>query len=354
MTGSDFEYSFDFDEPGKGWLRGHLFLEKPYSASSGTACRSGRIELDSGAGIEIALVHSAATSAFIYTREHEVTPDFFEILGLPTGHGYTGVTRLVLPGQLVLGAERTQLVARGVKDALSSPCVMELMKDLARENIITIPVLREGIKYQVAEALYEQYGYYCDEVITDAHHTFDDSVSTYFRRVRISLFKDGDISDQQRRRVTTAFIGDSIASGTVLLGVIEQIREKFENTKRIEVVAPFATVRGLARIARLSPPELKIRFHTFETLLNALPPEFYFSSHFPEPGFHIRPDLQEEYEKWWGEDGVGNRIADTACAGYGWSEAFFVPRKHIEMINRELIARHEITLAQILERNLQK
>lgn len=354
MTTSDFEYSIDFDEPGKGRLRGSLHLEKPYPASGEAACRHGRIKLDSGAEIEINLTHSAATAAFIYTQEHEVTPEFFKILGLPSDHDYKGVTRLMLPGQLVLGADRTPLVARGVVDTLSSPPVKELMKDLTSRNIVTIPVLREGIKYRIADALCERYGYYCDEVITDAHHTFDDSVSTYLRSVKITLFKDDDISDQQRRSITTAFIGDSIASGTVLLGVIDQIREKFERITRIEVVAPFATVRGLARIASYCPPGLKVRFHVFETLLNALPPEFYYSAHFPESDFHIRPDLQKTYEEWWGTNSEGNRIADTACAGYGWSEAFFAPRKQIEMINEELHRRHNLSLLQILYNNLKK
>jgi hypothetical protein len=71
----------------------------------------------------------------------------------------------------------------------------------------------------------------------------------------------------------------------------------------------------------------------FETLLNALPPDYYYSAHFSILEFHIDPELESEYHEWWGKDGVGNDIADTACAGYGWSEVFFNPRKQIEMMN---------------------
>ena len=76
-----------------------------------------------------------------------------------------------------------------------------------------------------------------------------------------------------------------------------------------------------------------MRVHCFETLLNALPPDYYYSAHFNIPELHIRPDLEAAYRHWWGQDAQGNWIADTACAGYGWSEVFYSPRKQIQMIN---------------------
>jgi hypothetical protein len=93
--------------------------------------------------------------------------------------------------------------------------------------------------------------------------------------------------------------------------------------------------------------------HVFETLLNALPPDYYYSAHFNIPEMHIQPGLEEDYRQWWGMDAEGHAIADTACAGYGWSEVFFSPRKQIEMINSELISRHHMTIGQILRRNIE-
>jgi GH15 family glucan-1,4-alpha-glucosidase len=80
----------------------------------------------------------------------------------------------------------------------------------------------------------------------------------------------------------------------------------------------------------------------------------YYSAHYAEPEFHIRPELEDEYREWWGRDAAGNYIADTACAGYGWAEAFFNPRKQIQMIDEQLVARHQLTIADIVRRNLMR
>ena len=92
----------------------------------------------------------------------------------------------------------------------------------------------------------------------------------------------------------------------------------------------------------------------FETLLNALPPDYYYSAHFPDDRQHINPDLQTAYSDWFGEDAAGKRIADYACAGYGWSEAFYAPRKQISMINDQLIERHSISLQELLLKKIGK
>jgi hypothetical protein len=64
--------------------------------------------------------------------------------------------------------------------------------------------------------------------------------------------------------------------------------------------------------------------------------------------------LDAEYRAWWGKDSEGKSIADTACAGYGWSEAFYSPRKQIQMMNSQLQARHGLTIADIVKRNISK
>jgi hypothetical protein len=139
----------------------------------------------------------------------------------------------------------------------------------------------------------------------------------------------------------------------VLKEVITRVQERFDHLQRIEVIAPLATLRGLSRIARSGTAQgVPIRLHVFETILNALPPDYYYSAHYNNPEFHIVPDQERIYRDWWGQDTQGNFIADTACAGYGWSEVFFSPRKQIEMINAELAARHGLTIADIVRRNL--
>jgi hypothetical protein len=218
---------------------------------------------------------------------------------------------------------------------------------------VNIDIAREGLKYQVSEAIFDNYGYYCDEIVLDAHHVFDNTVPVYNRKVEMTLFKDKDLDQHQHENISVAFIADSIASGLVMRETITEIKKRFKNLERVEVIAPLATIRGLSRIADTECRNgVKVRVHIFETILNALPPDYYYSAHHNIPEFHIRPDLEEAYRAWWGEDQQGNMIADTACAGYGWSEVFYSPHKQIEMINGELAQRHKMTIADVIMKNL--
>ena len=235
---------------------------------------------------------------------------------------------------------------------MRSPVLAEALGACNQDEIVILPVLREGAKFQLTEGVYENLGYYCDEAILDSHHVFDPTVPRYHRRVETTILKDQDISPKQREGKRLALIGDSIASGIVMLGVLGHVGRRFDNVQQVEIVAPFATLRGLARLAYYGPPGVRIRVHLFETILNALAPDYYYSAHYPESGFHIRPDLEAQYRDWWGADADGNNIADTACAGYGWAEAFFNPRKQLQMINEQLTERHELTIAQVVRRNL--
>ncbi len=65
------------------------------------------------------------------------------------------------------------------------------------------------------------------------------------------------------------------------------------------------------------------------------------------------PDLEKTYREWWGVDEDGFEIADTACAGFGWSEVFYSPRKQIQMKNSQLGSRHGLSIADIVKRNIQ-
>jgi hypothetical protein len=236
-----------------------------------------------------------------------------------------------------------------------SPALTPTFTGRQQQNLAIFPIAREGLKYQVTEAIFENYGFYCDEIVLDAHHVFDSSVPVYNRTVELTLFKDKDLDQQQKENISVAFIADSIASGLVMKEVIARVKERFEHLRQVEVVAPLATVRGLCRIAQPEAAhDFRVRVHVFETLLNALPPDYYYSAHFNIPEFHIRPDLDQEYRQWWGTNGNGLAIADTACAGYGWSEVFYSPRKQIQMMNSQLEDRHHLTIADIVRQNIHR
>ena len=347
-----FTHPIDYADDAHGRILGELTLDDcPSNIETGdTVCRSGRLSLQSGQQLDLVLTHSPATAGFMYLHQMPVQSHLFELLDLPMPS--PAPAQLALPGQIILGAPRTNLVGSAIRDAMSSPPFRAAVAAGSQDEVVILPVLREGAKFQMAEALYDIAGYYCDEAILDSHHVFDPSVPRYHRRVETTILKDQDISPRQREGKRLAIVGDSIASGIVMLGVLGHVGRRFDNIDQIEIVAPFATLRGLARLALYAPTRFRIRVHVFETLLNALPPDYYYSAHYPQPGFHIRPDLEEQYRDWWGTDADGNYIADTACAGYGWAEAFFNPRKQLQMIDDQLSERHGLTIAEVVRRNL--
>ncbi len=351
-----FTYPFSFSEVDSSQVNGCLELEEPlpynHSSQGGGFYRQGKIELEGNCCLDLVLYHNAATSAFIYTRPDGQDARLLEIVGLSPAE-IARASGLEMPGQLCMGADRTRLIGRAIRNILGSPTLRPTIDSYRQDNLAIFPIAREGLKYQVAEAIFENYGFYCDEIILDAHHVFDSSVPVYNRKVEMTLFKDKDLDQRQHDNVNVAFVADSIASGLVMKEVIARIQDRFENIRQVEVFAPLATVRGLCRIARANyAQDMHLRLHVFETLLNALPPDYYYSAHYSQPELHIRPDLEAQYRAWWGEDREGRAIADTACAGYGWSEVFFSPRRQIEMMNGELGRRHGMNIAEIVRRNL--
>lgn len=349
-----FEYPFNFSEDFSHQTIGTLSLDEPLPCSQKGSgfYRTGRISLQDNGSLEIVLYHNPATSKFIYLRDCPPDSHLFKVVGLDP-HIADSCEKITLPGQLCLGADRTRMIGEAIDHIFKSPVFSDIFESHDQENVAVFPIAREGLKYQVADAIHSNYGFYCDEIVLDAHHVFDSSVPVYNRTVEMTLFKDKDLEPEQKENISIAFFADSIASGLVMKEVIARVRERFVNVKRVEVIAPLATIRGLCRIARTEmDTDFTVRVHVFETLLNALPPDFYYSAHFDIPDFHFDPSLQEQYRRWWGKDSSGNQIADTACAGYGWSEVFYSPRKQIQMMNSQLQYRHGMTIAQIIQCNL--
>ena len=349
-------YEFTFLEEDNTPIRGALLLEDPHpypnDKETNALYRPGTIQLEDEGHLEIVLYHCPATAAFMYLRSSPYDRNLLDLVGLNPGEGREH-NRLILPGQLCMGPDRTRLIGQATHLMFASPTLRPTIISRQQHNMAIFPIAREGLKYQVADAIFENYGFYCDEVLLDAHHVFDSSVPVYRRKVLLGLFKDKDLDKQQHENINAAFIADSIASGLVMREVIARVMERFDRLEHVEVIAPLATIRGLCRIARSGfTAGAQVRVHVFETLLNALPPDYYYSAHINAPELHIRPDLEAEYRQWWGQDADGRWIADTACAGYGWSEVFYSPRKQIEMMNEELSSRHGLTITDILRRHL--
>lgn len=346
----NWHYPFDFSDKAEPRLKGELRLNSPqnYAGKSGDLwqTRAGRVLLEEGPGLDIVLYHNLWTEAIFYTSKIQPVASEKLLLGLRDGQ-----EDVEIPGQLILGSRRENTVTRAVKAMMEAPLWQQFLGHRTADQVISFPVMREGLKYGITHGLITGHEKIVDEVLLDAHHIDDPSVAGYGRRTEISVFKDKDLSEAQREMMKVAVIGDSIASGTVMISVIEAILERYPNLEQIEIVAPLAALRGLARTALYMNTSVPVRVHVFESLLNALPPDFYWSAHFAQPEFHFEPSLEQRYRDWWGIDDNGAIIADTACAGYGWSESFFNPRKHLQMIHEQLGSRHNLTLADLLRRN---
>lgn len=349
-----FSYDFGFEEDNQTTIRGRLRLDLPQTDERENLFRSGTVELEKGGSLELCLYHNPHTRKFIYLRDAIVSDQLADLTGLKKPE-YDPEQLIRLPGQLSLGAERSELTGKAIREILLAPILGGLIAGHRQDQIAVFPIAREGLKYQVAECLFQDFGFYCDEVMLDAHHVFDRTVPIYNRKVEMTLFKDKDLDPAQKKNMRVAVVADSIASGLVMREVIRTIHARFERITHIEIISPLATLRGMSRIIPLLHEDLPpVRVHVFETILNALPPDYYYSAHFADPAFHLEPEAEAEYREWWGRDNFGNVIADTACAGYGWSEAFFSPRKQIQMMNKQLYERHKLEITDILRRNLQK
>lgn len=351
---SRFNYPFNFSEDASRKIEGSLELNEPLPYqhhAGGGFFRTGKLVINDAPPLEIVLYHNDATSKFIYLRDCTPDANMLDIIGVDPKTAASRPSQK-MPGQLCLGSDRTRLIGEAVSDIIGAPPLASKISQYKQQNLAVFPIAREGLKYQVAEAIYANFGYFCDEVVLDAHHVFDSSVPVYNRTVELTLFKDKDLDQAQKEHIAVAILADSIASGLVMKEVITRVNERFENLKQIEVISPLTTIRGLCRLAQSeATSHIPVRVHIFETVLNALPPDYYYSAHFADPQFHIRPDLEADYRAWWGKDSKGNEIADTACAGYGWSEVFYSPRKQIQMMNSQLASRHELTIADIVKRN---
>ena len=217
------KYPFSFQEDLFNQMTGMLELHEPFSYPINTQengfCRHGRIRLEDGKGMDLVLYHNQATTKFMYMRDWRVEKHLLEIIGadpaLAEAH-----EMVRFPGQLCLGPKRTKMIGEAMDAMLIAPVFASTFEKYGQENFAVFPIAREGLKYKVHEAIYENYGLYCDEIVLDAHHVFNSAVPVLNRSVEFTLFKDKDLDQKQKENIAVAFVADSIASGLVMKEVI--------------------------------------------------------------------------------------------------------------------------------------
>ena len=139
-----FTHPIDYADDAHGRILGELTLDDcPANIETGdTVCRSGRLSLQSGQQLDLVLTHSPATAGFMYLHQMPVQSHLFELLDLPMPS--PAPAQLALPGQIILGAPRTNLVGSAIRDAMSSPPFRAAVAAGSQDEVVVLPVLREG------------------------------------------------------------------------------------------------------------------------------------------------------------------------------------------------------------------
>ena len=186
----NWSYTFDYTNGGEPDLRGQLHLMPPQPAAvskgSSAAYRKGTLALENGRELDVALYHNPHTSAFMYLSEVPLTPQLGRLLRLPAH--LLALDSLRMPGQFILGSFRTRVVQQAVASMFETPIWHALLEQADQDALASFPVLREGGKYGISEALCDVYRYLAEEILVDAHHVDDPAVPGYGRRTRIAVF----------------------------------------------------------------------------------------------------------------------------------------------------------------------
>lgn len=315
-------------------IRGHLMLDAPISDDMG-AYRTGRIALDSGRSLSLVCRHSTAAAALTYLHQIQIDDDWRRLVGLPD---QTGSQTMPAPAQFVLGNERARLLSRGIRDMLSTTDLNNALKQTASEQIAAIPILREGAHLGLSDGLRTACGYALEELPIAARRAESSA------QIALS-FQDQILTDAHRERMVLALVGGNISDGQTHIAILNFLHRRFPRLTHIELMAPQASLQGMARLLALAGPGLTLRAHLFETPLDG-------DAHFPHPEFHIRPDLASAYRAWWGRDPMGFPIATMPCAGTDGSIPLFDPLRQIRTLNALLKERHRTTLSHVFTRYL--
>ena len=150
-------HDFAFTEEDNSQVRGRLELEQPLpyqidNQGSGFY-RPGRLILEGYSSLEVVLYHNPATQAFMYLRNAPPCPKPVR------DHRHGPANRAVQPAGPVVPGRRTRQA-----DRTSHAGYLPLARNAphpapyGQQNLAVFPIAREGLKYQVAEAIYDNFG----------------------------------------------------------------------------------------------------------------------------------------------------------------------------------------------------
>ena len=166
---AQFTYQFLFSEVSDRPVKGCLELEQPllYREMSGGSgfYRLGKLSLEEGAGLDLVLYNNQATAKFIYLRTAPVDLNLAHLIGLQP-EDVSHLSNIVLPGQLCMGSVRANLIGQAIRNLVSAPALKPVLASHHQQNLAVFPIAREGLKYQVAEAIFDNYGYFGKIFIT--------------------------------------------------------------------------------------------------------------------------------------------------------------------------------------------
>ena len=324
-----FTYAFTVDQN-----QAVLFLETPIQDPLG-AYRLGRLTLDNGRSMELFARHSVATTALTYLHKIHITNDYRQLLKLPD-EAENQV--LEAPAQLVLGTQRAQLLAQGIRDFLHTPALNTALTQTEPEKMAIVPIAKEGTQFDITNNLRTLFGYACAELPITVRQAVPPEPFAL-------SFQDQSILDVQRERMFLSLLCGNVYDGRAHVAILDFLCQHFKNLSHVELLAPQASLQGLTHLLAQSNPGLTLRAHVFETLLDG-------DTHFPHPEFHIHPSLSKNYRAWWGRDPQGFSIATMPCINPDSSIPLLDPVRQIRLLNALLKERHRVTLSGVFKRHV--
>jgi len=177
------------------------------------------------------------------------------------------------PGRRHLGNERKIDTRWGLHQIMKHSFFQAAIKKVSGSEIIIVPVLGEGIVFDLGYNFYlatqKEPG---NTIIVSASHKPNSQghkgLSSHLNYYRAE-------GKERFRKIRLAIIGDSIAGGRNLRVVLEKLFIDFPHLEKIIILSIHATLTGIQRIAEKLPSSVSFTVFTFNAPLYANPENDY-------------------------------------------------------------------------------
>ncbi|MFC2031553.1 hypothetical protein ACFLWA_12610 [Chloroflexota bacterium] len=240
---------------------------------------------------------------------------------------------VLMPGRLHLGARRRLDTGRAVFQMMCLDSFHEAVSPYDFDETVIISILREGPILRVQENLYLATGLGVqDNVLISVHHVPDDQAGHMGLRADAD-YQRSDLSEREATKIKHAIVVDSIAGGRNTLEALRIKRQDLPNLETVTMVSIHASLKGIERIVRHSPPEIKqLRFFCLNTVIAASMANHY-DCYLPRHRPETMPDPQDLrlFDTIYGQE-----IAAWVPFGGDWSANYLNPTRATRVFEEQL------------------